>query len=151
MNSEREQHIAELRQAVQVAPEDAQGHFQLGFALIRSGQIEEGLAECRAAVRLNPNALEWFEPIGQELKEVNQWDAAAAVYREAIQLLEETRTRGSATGRDIFLLTYLYCLNGDVAQAESTASATTEPQRPFVKWLWGKLQAEYGFRPPNAD
>src|SRR5437660_925000 len=72
-------------------------------------------------------------------------------YREAIQLLEDKRTRGSAADRDVFLLTYLYCLNGDVAQAQSTASATTEPQRPFVKWLWGKLQAEYGFRPPNAD
>jgi spermidine synthase len=72
-------------------------------------------------------------------------------YREAIRLLEEKRTRAADAGHDIFLLTYLYCLNDDVAKAESIAIATTEPQRPFVKWLWGKLQAEYGFRPPNTD
>jgi hypothetical protein len=45
----------------------------------------------------------------------------------------------------------LYCLNGEVAKAESAATATTEPERPFVQWLWGKLQAEYGFRPPGSD
>ena len=72
-------------------------------------------------------------------------------YHEAIQFLEEKRTTNAANSRDISLLTYLYCLDGDVATAESVAKATTEPERPFVKWLWGKLQAEYGFRPPNAD
>ncbi|HXP34180.1 MAG TPA: fused MFS/spermidine synthase, partial [Chthoniobacterales bacterium] len=71
-------------------------------------------------------------------------------YDDAIRLLEDKRAR-AATNRDIFLLTYLYCLNGDVAKAESVAMATTDRERPFVKWLWGKLQAEYGFRPPNAD
>ena len=72
-------------------------------------------------------------------------------YHEAIQLLEGKRTRGAATRDNILLLTYLYCLNGDVAKAESVATATTEPQRPFVKWLWGKLQAEYGFRAPTSN
>ncbi len=81
--------------------------------------------------------------------------AAAALarrdYHEAIRLLEDKRARGAANPDDIFLLTYLYCLNGEVAKAESVATATTEPERPFVKWLWGKLQAEYGFRPPTSD
>lgn len=71
-------------------------------------------------------------------------------YHDAIQLLEDKRTLSVANSDDIFLLTYLYCLNGEVEKAESTATATTDQQRSFVKWLWGKLQAEYGFRPPNA-
>jgi len=71
-------------------------------------------------------------------------------YDDAIRLLEDKRAR-AATNRDIFLLTYLYCLNGEVAKAESVAIATTDRERPFVKWLWGKLQTEYGFRPPNSD
>ena len=71
-------------------------------------------------------------------------------YDDAIRLLEDKRPR-AATNRDIFLLTYLYCLNGEVAKAETVAIATTDRERPFVKWLWGKLQAEYGFRPPNSD
>jgi hypothetical protein len=71
-------------------------------------------------------------------------------YDDAIRLLEDKRAR-AATNRDIFLLTYLYCLNGEVAKAESVAIATTDRERPFVRWLWGKLQTEYGFRPPNSD
>jgi spermidine synthase len=71
-------------------------------------------------------------------------------YNDAIRLLEDKRAR-AATNRDIFLLTYLYCLNGEVAKAESVAIATTDRESPFVKWLWGKLQAEYGFRPPKSD
>lgn len=72
-------------------------------------------------------------------------------YHGAIRLLEDKRARGAANRDDICLLTYLYCLNGEVAKAESVATATTDRERPFVKWLWGKLQAEYGFRPPASD
>jgi predicted membrane-bound spermidine synthase len=72
-------------------------------------------------------------------------------YHDAIRLLEEKRTRAVTNRDDICLLTYLYCLNGEVAKAESVAKATTEPERPFVKWLWGKLQADYGFRPPTSN
>ncbi len=72
-------------------------------------------------------------------------------YHEAIRLLEDKRARNAANRDDIFLLTYLYCLNGEVGNAESIATATTDRGRPFVKWLWGKLQAEYGFRPPNSN
>jgi hypothetical protein len=72
-------------------------------------------------------------------------------YHEAIRLLEEKRTRARATRDEICLLTYVYCLNGEVAKAESVATATTDRERPFVKWLWGKLQAEYGFRPPTSN
>jgi spermidine synthase len=72
-------------------------------------------------------------------------------YQEAIRLLENKRTRAPVTRDDIFLLTYLYCLNGEVGKAESIAAATTDRERPFAKWLWGKLQAEYGFRPPKSD
>ena len=81
--------------------------------------------------------------------------AAAALarrnYPEAIRRLEDKRARAAANPDDIFLLTYLYCLNDEVAKAESVATATTDRERPFVKWLWGKLQAEYGFRPPKPD
>jgi len=72
-------------------------------------------------------------------------------YHAAIRLLDDKRARGAANPDDLFLLTYLYCLNGEVAKAESVATATTDRERPFVKWLWGKLQAEYGFRPPASD
>jgi hypothetical protein len=72
-------------------------------------------------------------------------------YHEAIRLLEDKRGRAATNPDDIFLLTYLYCLNGEVAKAESIATATTDRERPLVKWLWRKLQAEHGFRPPKSN
>jgi spermidine synthase len=70
-------------------------------------------------------------------------------YPNAIRLLEDKRARGAANRDDFFLLTYLYCVNSEVEKAESIANLAQDRQRPFAKWLWGKLQAEYGFHPPN--
>jgi spermidine synthase len=100
------------------------------------------LAE-KAADNLQPRPIELLPDLIAEA-------LARRDYDDAIRLLEDKRAR-AATNRDILLLMYLYCLNGEVAKAESVAIATTDRERPFVKWLWGKLQAEYGFRPPASD
>jgi len=49
------------------------------------------------------------------------------------------------------LLTYLYCLSGDVEKAEALAAGNNQSIHKdwFVDWLWGDLQAEFGFRPPR--
>ncbi|HXX41775.1 MAG TPA: hypothetical protein VEI58_05880 [Chthoniobacterales bacterium] len=72
-------------------------------------------------------------------------------YNQAIELLETEMNRGFKNKDDLFLLIYLYCLNGSVEKAEALAGAKagTVPKDGFVDWLWGKLQAEYGFRPPH--
>ena len=69
----------------------------------------------------------------------------------AIQLLEQERERGFVNINDVFLLIYLYCLNGNVDQAEALAAteASSIEKDSFVKWLWGDLQAEFGFHPPS--
>ena len=70
----------------------------------------------------------------------------------AIQLLEQEKERGFVNINDVFLLIYLYCLNGNVDQAEALATveaASIEKEDSFVKWLWSDLQAEFGFRPPS--
>ena len=70
-------------------------------------------------------------------------------YSRAIQLLETKQSAGIATRDDLLLVTYLDCLNHDVAKAESIASTIPNREEPLAKWLFGKLQADYGFRPPN--
>jgi len=70
-------------------------------------------------------------------------------YAEAIYRLEENRTYHEATQKDIYLLTYAYCVVGEISHAETVAKDTQDRERPMTKWLWGKLQAEYGFRPPD--
>ena len=80
--------------------------------------------------------------------------AGALAHRDfggAIRLLEIEKDRHTAEPRDIYLLTYLYCLNGNVEKAEELAASGAGPKQndPFVGWLWDKLRAEFGFRPPH--
>ena len=65
--------------------------------------------------------------------------------------MEGESPRGFANINDFFLLIYLYCLNGDVEKAEALAAANNQSIQKdwFVDWLWGDLQAEFGFRPPR--
>lgn len=70
-------------------------------------------------------------------------------FPRAINLLDEKRTRGLAVRNDMFLLIYLDCLAGKVETAETLAANMNSSRSDwFVDWLWGKLQAEFGFRPP---
>ena len=70
---------------------------------------------------------------------------------DAIRLLEDERDRGMAKLDHLFLLIYLYCLNGNVEKAEALAdsNAASIQKDEFVSWLWGKLQAEFGFHPQS--
>jgi spermidine synthase len=69
----------------------------------------------------------------------------------AIRLLENEKDRGPFSLGDTFLLTYLYCLNGEVDKAEALAAtnAAAIKKDNFVDWLWAKLQSEFGFNPPR--
>jgi len=88
----------------------------------------------------------------------------------AIQLLETEKDRGFSNINDFFLLIYLYCLNGsfsnindfflliylyclngsvEKAEALASAGAGSIQKDWFVDWLWGELQAQFGFHPPG--
>jgi spermidine synthase len=71
-------------------------------------------------------------------------------FEAAIRMLEVEKDRGFSNINNLFLLTYLYCVNGSVEKAEAlaTAHAGTIEKDWFVNWLWRELQAEFGFRPP---
>jgi spermidine synthase len=69
----------------------------------------------------------------------------------AIRLLESEKDRGACGVREIFLLTYLYCLNGNVDKAETLAAAnsTLINKDSSAAWLWKKLETDFGFHPPD--
>jgi spermidine synthase len=69
----------------------------------------------------------------------------------AIRLLENKKDRGSLSLDDTYLLTYLYCLNGEVDKAEALAASnlTAIKKNSVVDWLWAKLQSDFGFHPPQ--
>jgi hypothetical protein len=67
--------------------------------------------------------------------------------------LESERDRGALGLNDVFLLTYLYCLNGGVDKTETPIadSGTVIKNASFVDWLWQKLKKEFGFHPPTGN
>jgi spermidine synthase len=69
----------------------------------------------------------------------------------AIQLLEREKDGGDLSANDTFLLAYLYCLNGSVDKAEIliASNAAAIKRDSFVHWLWGKLEKDFGFHPPD--
>jgi hypothetical protein len=71
----------------------------------------------------------------------------------AIRLLEEEKDHGRFNLNDTFLLTYLYCLNGSVDKAEALAAKNAGLIKKdwFVDWLWGKLENDFGFHPPQRN
>src|SRR6266404_3461435 len=71
-------------------------------------------------------------------------------FAEAIRLLESEKDRGAFGVRETFLLTYLYCLNGNVDKAERLAAAnsTLINKDSLADWLWKKLETDFGFHPP---
>jgi spermidine synthase len=68
----------------------------------------------------------------------------------AIKLLESEKDRAAFGTNEIFLLSYLYCLNGSVEKAETLVAdnAGSIKKDWFVDWLWEKLQTDFGFHPP---
>jgi hypothetical protein len=89
-------------------------------------------------------------PPAETLRDLIAASLADRNYGGAIQLLEVKHDGGTANNEDLLLLTYLYCLNHDTAKAEATAATLQNREEPLAKWLFEKLQTEYGFRtPPN--
>jgi predicted membrane-bound spermidine synthase len=98
------------------------------------------------AAQKNPNSL-----ATETIRDLIASAVADRNFPRAIQFLEQENQRGFSNAHDLFLLIYLYCLNGEVEKAEALAVAkhgAIEKDR-FVEWLWGDLQAEFGFHPPS--
>ncbi|MHC4570972.1 MAG: fused MFS/spermidine synthase [Planctomycetota bacterium] len=70
--------LAAAQRAVDVAPDNAEAHFNLGFVLFRMGQFDKAIAEYKEMVRLSEQA----GPINN-YKQAQMLDAFAAVYAAA--------------------------------------------------------------------
>ena len=90
-------------------------------------------------------------PSGETLPDLIADAVAARDLNRAIALLENQRERGLASASELLLLTYLYCLNGSVekGQALVAANANSIKEDRSTHWLWEKLHADFGFRPPH--
>ena len=111
--------------------------------VLRSDEFRLSIAE---RVALNSES-----PPAETVSDLVAGALASRHVSEAIRLLEIGRNRGSTNVDDILLLTYLYCLNGNVGKAESLVAdnAGSIKKDWFIDWLWTKLETDFGFRPPH--
>ncbi len=73
-------------QALQLDPNLAEAHSNLGQLLLEHYRRPEALVHCREAVRLRPNFPEARNNLGNVLRELGRLDEAKACYAEALRL-----------------------------------------------------------------
>jgi Tfp pilus assembly protein PilF len=78
--------ISEYRQAIALAPKDANAHYNLGSALVGKGTLDEAVSELRLAVTLGPRHTKAHYTLGLALGHQGKLDEAAAAYRRTIAI-----------------------------------------------------------------
>lgn len=91
---EREKYIETLELWKRTYPNDPIPHIQLSNVYDGDGLLEKAMAEAREAIRLNPNAAAPRDNLAVALIELNRFDEAREVYRQALeQKLDSTFIR----------------------------------------------------------
>jgi len=75
-----------LGNVVEIAPNFADGHNNLGVVLMAQGELGEAIAHYRKAISLQPNHANAHYNLGNALKEQDRLDEAVASYRKAVLL-----------------------------------------------------------------
>ncbi|MEH1804956.1 tetratricopeptide repeat protein [Nostoc sp.] len=73
-------------QALEVIPDDAQIHLQLGNALVRQNRFSDAIATYQTALQFHPNNFEIHLELAKALEKDQKSDEAIASYQRAIEL-----------------------------------------------------------------
>ena len=132
-----------FRQAVQRRPDDVATHVNLAGLLCNvAHNYPEAAAECRAALRLDPENVKAHFGLGNALREQGKLDEAAALYRAAIRIKPDF---GPAHHNLAYIL--LQQGNVDGAIAEGRESLRLQPDAVAVPGNLAWLLAVYPDRP----
>ncbi len=78
--------VPHFRQALELAPGEADGHFELGNALLQLGRWAEAEAPYRKCVELKPDHVEALVNLGFAVGELQRHTQAEECYRKALRL-----------------------------------------------------------------
>ena len=81
--------IAYFEKVTKIAPNFAQGYFNLGIALKTSGHFTDAIAAYQKAITLDPNYADAQQNLGVVLMKVGYFPEAIAAFNKAIQLHEQ--------------------------------------------------------------
>jgi Flp pilus assembly protein TadD len=74
------------RKALELAPDDARGHNNLGLALAETGKIEEAIAEYRRSLELDPRSSQTHNNLGSVLAQAGRMAEATTYFERALEL-----------------------------------------------------------------
>ena len=78
--------ILEWRKAIELNPEEARPHLQLGLALGETGQVDQEIAEYRQALQMDPNSAPAYANLGIALQGQGKLAGAIEAYRKSLEL-----------------------------------------------------------------
>jgi tetratricopeptide (TPR) repeat protein len=78
--------ILEFREAIRLNPDDEWAHYQLGYALDLTGNLDAGIGEYDEALRKNPNYAQAHFALGNDLGQKGDLDGAIIETRAAVRL-----------------------------------------------------------------
>jgi tetratricopeptide (TPR) repeat protein len=105
-----DQAIAEFQAALQIAPDNAQAHYNLGLAYQKQDKLDEAAAAYQKAIQANPNLADVHNNLGLIYKVQGKLDQALASYQEAIRLAPDDDTAH-------YNLALLYDAQGELDQS----------------------------------
>jgi tetratricopeptide (TPR) repeat protein len=111
-----------LNEYIRRVPKDYEGHFVLGEAYRRLGQLDEATAQLRVAAQLNPDNYEVQQKLGMVLMHSKHLD-------EAISHLEAARKLNPQAPEIPYELAAIYQRKGEPRRAEEEMRAFAEAKR----------------------
>jgi len=75
-----------LQKAVELLPEDAEAHYNLGNSLCNMGRLDDATACYRRALQIDPAYVKAHNNLGATLKALGRIDDAVASYRRALAI-----------------------------------------------------------------
>jgi len=82
----RPEGIAYLEKALEIKPDYADAHYNLGVALANVGRLPEAIAQYQEAVRLDPGYVEAHNNLGGALRDTGRPAEAIAQFKQALRL-----------------------------------------------------------------
>ncbi len=127
---------AELKRAVQLAPDDGDALYMLGVVRASQGDLRQAVDLTRKALTLSPRSADWYRWLVTYLMPLGLLDEAGQAARTAIEL----QPKGIYNH---YLLVVINVLRKDTAAAQKAAGAEPEgPWRDFAVALAAQMGAD---------